>query len=264
MKKLIYILQIIVIIICVLLCLSFVFTMCANIVNHGSIIGTIGCLAVILSIRIYNKYKKHKVIKTVTRTILIFAGVFAAYCAVISMFIISGITNDPRKAFQTGTDGIREPETVIVLGCKTINGNPSPMLAARLDTAAEYLLDNPLAVCIVAGGQGGNEIESEASTMEHYLITKGIDSSRIYKEDKSKNTEENLRFSAELIKNQGLPENVIIVSESYHVYRGTRNAEKHGLKAAALPAPTNTPWAVPSYWLREIFALSRDFAVDLF
>ena len=60
-----------------------------------------------------------------------------------------------------------------------------------------------------------------------------------------------------------LPENVVIVSESYHVYRGMRNAQKQGLNAASLPAPTNTPWALPSYWLREIFAVSRDFAADL-
>ena len=113
-------------------------------------------------------------------------------------------------------------------------------------------------------GQGSDEIEPEAVSMERYLITKGIEKERIYKEDKAKNTEENLKFSAEIIKNKQLPENVIIVSESYHVYRGTRNAEKQGLKASALAAPTNTLWALPSYWLREIFAISRDFAADLF
>lgn len=264
MKKLINIFQIIVIIICNLLIVSFVFTMLRNIVNHGNVIGTIGCLVVIIAILLYRKYNKNRKIRLASRVVLIFAGVFAVYCAVISSFMVSGMMNTPQTAFSAGTDGTYEPETVIVLGCKTINGAPSVMLAARLDKAAEYLEENPQAVCIVTGGKGSDEIEAEAQTMEQYLITKGISAERIYKEDKATNTEENIRYSAEIIEKEKLPENVIIVSESYHVYRGMRNAQKLGLNAAALPAPTNTPWALPSYWLREIFALSRDFAADLF
>ncbi len=264
MKKIINIFQIIVIIICNLLIVSFVFTMLRNIVNHGNVIGTIGCLVVITAILLYRKYNKNRKIRLASRVVLIFAGVFAVYCAVISSFMVSGMMNTPQTAFSAGTDGTYEPETVIVLGCKTINGAPSVMLAARLDKAAEYLEENPQAVCIVTGGKGSDEIEAEAQTMEQYLLTKGISAERIYKEDKATNTEENIRYSAEIIEKEKLPENVVIVSESYHVYRGMRNAQKLGLNAAALPAPTNTPWALPSYWLREIFALSRDFAADLF
>lgn len=263
MKKIINIFQIIVIIICNLLIVSFVFTMLRNIVNHGNVIGTIGCLIVITAILLYRKYNKNKKIRLVSRIVLILAGIFAVYCAVISSFMISGAMNTPQTAFSSGTDGTYEPETVIVLGCKTINGSPSAMLAARLDKAAEYLEENPQAVCIVTGGKGSDEIEAEAVTMERHLITKGIDKARIYKEEKATNTEENIRYSKEIIEKEKLPENVIIVSESYHVYRGMRNAQKLGLNAAALPAPTNTPWALPSYWLREIFAVSRDFAADL-
>lgn len=264
MKKFINIFQIIVIIICNLLIVSFVFTMLRNIVNPGNVIGTIGCLAVIISILLYKKYKSKRFIRIASKTVLILAGIFAVYCAIISSFMISGAMNTPQTAFSSGTDGTYEPETVIVLGCKTINGAPSVMLAARLNTAAEYLEENPQAVCIVTGGKGSDETESEAETMERYLITKGIEKERIYKEAKATNTEENIRYSAEIIKKENLSENVIVVSESYHVYRGARNAEKQGLNAAVLPAPTNTPWALPSYWLREIFAVSRDFAAEIF
>lgn len=263
MKKLINIIQIIVIVVCSLLIGSFLFTMSRTIVNYGNVIGTIGCFVVILAIILYRKYNKNKPVRIISKTVFISAGVFAVYCAVMSGFIISGMLNTPEKAFQTGTNGVREPETVIVLGCKANNGYPSMMLAARLETAAEYLMENPQAVCVVTGGQGRDEIEPEAESMERWLITKGIEKERIYKEDKASDTEENIRFSAEIIEKEQLPENVIIISESYHVYRGTRNAQKQGLNAAALPAPTNTVWALPSYWLREIFAVTRDFAVDL-
>lgn len=263
MKKLIFILKIIVIAVCALLINSFLITMLAGIVNHGNVIGAIGCLVVISAVILYEKYKDKRPVRIFSKAVFISAGAFAVYCGVISLFMLSGMMNTPQKAFQAGTGGTREPETVIVLGCKTLNGAPSVMLAARLDKAAEYLSENPQAVCIVTGGQGGDEIEPEAVTMERYLITKGIDKSRIYTEDKATNTEENISFSNEIIERENLPRNVIIVSESYHVYRGMRNARKLGLSAAALPAPTNTPWALPSYWLREIFAVSRDYAVDL-
>ena len=167
--------------------------------------------------------------------------------------------NTPDYALEAGTEGAAEPHTVIVLGCKTINGIPSVMLAARLDKAAEYLKENENAVCIVTGGQGGDEIEPEAETMERYLITKGIDKERIYKENKSRNTEQNLLFSESIIREQNLPKKVIIVSEGYHVYRGIRNAEKLGLTAYSKWAVSErTSWAYPSYWIRELFAISKD------
>lgn len=265
MKILLMVIKIIVIAVCIVLSLSFIITMSRNIVNFGNVIGLIGCLVVILSIILYDLYIDKKALAGIFKTILTLAGVFAVYCAVISAFIISGMMNTPEKAFPASTDSTAQSETVIVLGCKAINGYPSLMLAARLDRAAEYLLENPQAVCIVTGGQGKDEIEPEAVSMHRYLITKDIEDDRIYKETNSSNTEENILHSKELIDEQGLSENVIIVSESYHVYRGTYDAEKLGLKAAALPAPSsNTIWALPSYWLREIFAITRDFVYDLF
>lgn len=264
MKKLLFVIKFIVITICVLLSCTFIITMSHNIINPGNIIGLVGCLLVILCLLLYERYKNNKLLHRLMKLSLTLAGVFALYCTIISVFIISGITNTPKKAFQTSTNGYVQQETVIVLGCKTINGAPSRMLATRLDEAYKYLSENPQAVCIVTGGQGSDEIEPEAETMERYLITKGIDKVRIYKECNSKNTEENLIFSKEIIEKNKLSDNVIIVSELYHVYRGTRNAEKLGLNATAIPAPvTGTIWALPSYWLREIFAISRDLAFDI-
>ena len=238
--------------------------MSRNIVNAGNVFGLIICLAVIIVLLLYGKFKNIK-------PFCIFAKVFGVcmaagciYIGIVSAFIVSGMLNTPQKALQTGTTGIGAEETVIVLGCKTINGAPSVMLGARLDMAAEYLLENPQANCIVAGGKGSDEIEPEAVTMERYLFAKGINDDRIYREENSRNTEQNLLYSKEVIDEHNLSENVSIVSEAYHVYRGMRNAEKLGLAPTALHAPMNrTPWAVPSYWLREIMAITRDYIFDL-
>lgn len=52
--------------------------------------------------------------------------------------------------------------------------------------------ENTTAVCIVSGGKGDSENISEAEAMYRWLVDKGIDSSRIYKEDKSTSTVENI------------------------------------------------------------------------
>lgn len=58
-------------------------------------------------------------------------------------------------------------------------------------------------VIVVSGGMGDSENISEAEAMYRWLTDKGIDESRIYKEEKSTDTDENIRFSKEVIKEKG-------------------------------------------------------------
>lgn len=247
-----------------LLLLSFIVTMMAGIVNHGNVIGSIVCLIVIFLYKFYGEFREIPFLRTVSLCLTVFLCLSALYTAIVSVFIISGMMNTPQRAVQTGTFSATEPHTVIVLGCKANNGYPSRMLAARLNAAAEYLNENPEAVCILSGGQGADEIEPEAESMYRYIITLGIDKFRLYKEEQSRNTEENIAFSKRIIENENLSREVVIISESYHVFRGIRQAEKYGLNATAVSAaPAGVWWALPSYWVREVFAISRDFIADM-
>lgn len=253
--------------ICLILLSTFLITIASGIANHGNVIGSVVCGIVIFNTILYRLYNINKAVRIIGRIIKGFTFAAAAYTIVISVFIIGGMFNSPPKAESVPVINENEQnytETVIVLGCKANNGHPSLMLKARLDKAAEYLAENPQAVCLLTGGQGADEIEPESVSMERYLLTKGIDKERIYREESSRNTEENLLFSKSIIDEQNLPRKVIIVSEIYHVYRGTRHAEKLGLEAYSLPALSeNTVWALPSYWIREIFAISRDFVYEI-
>ena len=70
------------------------------------------------------------------------------------------------------------------------------ILAKYYQTTLDYLQANPASVVIVSGGQGAYETVSEASAMALWLTKKGVDSSRIYLEDRSTDTQENLIFSS--------------------------------------------------------------------
>ncbi len=155
-------------------------------------------------------------------------------------------------ALNTATDA----ETVIVLGCKVRGDEPSLMLKNRCDVAIGYLNDHPDAVCVASGGMGGGENISEARAIYNYLTEHGIASERIYIEDKSSNTSENLAFSASIIEKNQLSPYVAIASDNFHQFRGAYFAEKNGLTASALGCPT-VFYLTAGYWAREVIGFYK-------
>lgn len=151
-------------------------------------------------------------------------------------------------------DGTR-PVTVIVLGCQVRpDGTPSRMLRDRIQAAYDYLAVHEEAVCVASGGQNDREPTIEARCIRDTLVAMGIDPDRIYLEDASTSTEENLAFSAEVIRREGLPTEVAIASDNFHQLRAGVWAEKDGLTPYSLGCASI--WMLsPGYWAREAAAL---------
>lgn len=148
------------------------------------------------------------------------------------------------------------PHTVVVLGCQVIGQEPTRMLKNRLDAAQAELERYPEAPVVVSGGQNKQEEFSEAQVMKQELIKRGIAQERIYLEDGSANTDENLRLSVQVIQENDLPANIAIATDGFHQLRASIYAKQNGLTASPLNA--KTPWAVlPSYWVREFFGLAK-------
>lgn len=147
------------------------------------------------------------------------------------------------------------PCTVVVLGCQVLeDGRPSLMLQGRVQAAYDYLAAHPDAVCIASGGQNGTEPVSEARCIRQALADRGIGEGRILLEERSRSTEENLAFSAAIIREQGLPTAAVIASDSFHQLRAAVWAERNGLTPYA--APCAGPWFLTAgYWAREAAAL---------
>lgn len=161
--------------------------------------------------------------------------------------IVSGMFSRPSKPV----------DYLIVLGAQVRGTRVSRALAQRLNKAASYLEENEAAFVIVSGGQGPGEAISEAEAMEAYLLDKGISKERILKEARSVNTEQNIRFSRELIEEGA---SVGIVSNDFHVFRAVHIAKAGGLEAQGIPAPSDFGM-YPHYMVREAFALAKDFVL---
>ena len=150
----------------------------------------------------------------------------------------------------------KQPNTVIVLGCKVKGTTPSLMLRRRLEAAATYLSEHETAFCIVSGGQGPGESISEAQAMQTYLTAHGIAADRILLEDQSTDTAENIANSKAILEQQGLPLQVTLITDGFHQYRAHLLAEQNGLEAWSVSGATR-PILVPTYWVREWMALAE-------
>ena len=166
-------------------------------------------------------------------------------------FLVLSITGG---VIARSAEGAENPEAdyLIVLGCQVRGTVPSRMLRQRLDAALEYLSAHPDAAAIVSGGMGPGEDITEAECMYDYLTDAGIDPSRILQEAQATSTMENLRFSLELMEPNST---AAIVSNEFHLYRAGQMAQTLGLEASLVPASTEYPILLASYFLREIFAV---------
>lgn len=190
--------------------------------------------------------KKKKGFK-VLRIILITGYImFCSLFAVESVFMIDAAMKTP------------EPDsTLIVLGCAVYGETPSQVLTLRIEAAAEFLNENPDSVAVLSGGQGENEDIPEALCMYRELVDRGISPDRLYMEDKSTNTRENIAFSAEIIEREGLSQNIAVVTNNFHLYRATLSVKEIYDECATVSAYTPLP-LLPTYVMREylgIFAM---------
>lgn len=183
--------------------------------------------------------------RVVINVIIVLVAILVLYAVVISVIMLSA----------TGSAEEGGP-TLIVLGCRVYGEQPSLMLSRRLDAALKYLNDNPDAIAVLAGGQGEGEFISEAEAMSRRLTANGISEDRLFLEDRSTSTDENIAFSKAVIEERGLSQNIIIVTDGFHQYRAQFHAKNAGLTVEGA-VRANTPlYALPYYWLREIAAVT--------
>lgn len=145
-------------------------------------------------------------------------------------------------------------EYIIVLGCGVNGTVPSLSLWERIQAVYAYLEAHPDTICIVSGGQGPGEDITEAACMFRELTDMGIEADRIWLEDRSTSTTENLRFSMAVIAERAgtIPTEVGIVSSEYHLYRAGLMAEDLGLTPYGIPGTTTWLTLRVNYFLREI------------
>ena len=178
------------------------------------------------------------------------------YCLFFFSFIIvEGII---LKDILVNRNNSPKVKYLIVLGAGLKGDIPSEVLKYRLNKAVKYFKENPDTIFIVSGGQGKDELISEAEAMEIYLSERGIPIKNIIKEDKSTSTYENLKFSDKIIKEKEITGDIAVMSNSFHMYRVKMISKKLNFPLKTVYA--ETPAIVfPNYMLREYFAFFNEY-----
>lgn len=177
-------------------------------------------------------------------TVISFSAIYLL--ALMAMYTLSALLNllHIRKG--------RNADYIIVLGAGIMGKRVPPLLAARLDKGIALMGKNPDAKLILSGGKGPGEEIAESEAMAAYVKEKGVDEGKILMERRSTSTEENLRFSRELMeKTEGKPPEIIVVTTAYHVFRALVLAKKEGIKCVGYGAKTK--------WYFTLNALIREF-----
>lgn len=173
--------------------------------------------------------------------------------ALICGLILFGVTEYFIIRASFGT-----PETqvdyLVVLGAKVRQDGPSVSLWDRIYEAVSYLNAHPDTIAIVSGGQGEDEPITEAKSMHDELVKLGISEDRIWMEYKATSTDENLRYSLDLIeeKTGRRPQTLGVLSSEYHLFRASLMAKKLGIEFVGVPAKTTKITQLINHAMREV------------
>lgn len=230
-----------------------------GIINTGNVCGMLGC-----AILVYYGIR-HKAIH------LLIAGLWQKkaarigllVCLVMAVLALIFIISASVAIIWAAMGTVPDNTPAVVLGCSVKGENPSKMLQERIDAAYSYLQENPEAVCVLSGGKGQGENISEAACMYRELVEAGIESGRLYQEAESTNTRENIENSKIILESLGETNNVTIISNEFHLYRGRQWAKKLGYEDYGYAAKTYWEY-LPTYFVREVIAVVHLWFINYF
>ncbi|GAA4948393.1 vancomycin permeability regulator SanA [Nonomuraea thailandensis] len=153
----------------------------------------------------------------------------------------------------------RVPETqaALVLGAGLFAGRPSPMLARRLDIAAELYLSGKVKALLLSGDNSRKEYD-EPTAMRDYLRAKGVPDAVMVLDYAGFDTWDSCVRARKVFG----AERVTVVTQEFHLPRAVTLCRTAGLEAFGAGDDSARRWAVTTYAsaARELFATAKAFA----
>lgn len=153
-------------------------------------------------------------------------------------------------------DERQKVDAIVVLGAAQYNGQPSPVLEARLDHAAKLWKANYAPFVVVTGGKVPGDTHTEAGASAAYLAKLGVPDASVLREVQGRTSWQSLQASAAFMKRRDI-HTVLLVSDSFHNARIREMARDLGLEAY-VSATTTSPIGGTTrsrYALKEVLAI---------
>lgn len=178
---------------------------------------------------------------------------------IASLLIMTFLTLEGAVLFTTlePVPPIQGNEVILIPGAAISGDQPQDYLRHRLDAALPVLRQYPTMKVIVSGGRSKGEAYSESAVMKKYLMDQGILEHRIMEEDQAKDTVQNFSYGKQVIKENNLPEDVIISTNEFHAFRCKALAKVQNLRPKLLQSATQKH---EDDLLREVASLLKVYA----
>ena len=163
-----------------------------------------------------------------------------ALCAILILTIRTIIQDYPPYRLSDGYSSMPlERRAALVLGAKTQDNVMSNALRARVDYAIELYQTGQVGAVIFTGGFRDKDPareQSESALARDYAVQRGVPTQRIWIEQRSTTTLENLREAQAIVNAQGFAQ-VALVSDRWHL--ALAQAMARDLDLPVVPAPTS-------------------------
>ena len=155
----------------------------------------------------------------------------------------------------------KDLDCILVLGCGVdAQGRPKPMLHDRMTVAVE-LYEKGWADTLLLTGDNSGPDYNEVGAMETFALDHGVPAEALLLDNEGFNTDASIRRARDVF---GM-EQVVIVTQEYHLFRALLLAESYGLEASGVSATLRTYGPKQVQWsLREVLARDKDFAQMVF
>ena len=166
------------------------------------------------------KRKWVKITLGVVLSLCLFVGAFAVFA---NVYII-----EYAKQYILDLDNLssKNVDCVMVLGAGLWDGKPSPMLKERLDFGLEAF-ESGCTDKMLMSGDHGTEFHDEVNAMKDYLAEKGVDKDVIFLDHAGFSTYESMYRARDVFDVKSM----VIVTQTYHLYRAVYDARKLGIEA---------------------------------
>ena len=151
-------------------------------------------------------------------------------------------------------------DCILVLGAGVRpDGSPSPMLEDRLIQGIDlYMMGDSKK--LLMSGDNTRKGYDEVNTMKQYALDKGIASEDVFMDHAGISTYDSIYRAKEIFQ----ADNIIIVTQQYHLYRALYISESLGINAYGVSANPRIYVGQELRDLREIMARVKDFVKCVF
>ena len=185
--------------------------------------------------------------------ILVITAIIGTVLVLSINFYVVGTTKE-KIIKNNDYSTLKDVDCILILGAGIWGDKPSPMLEDRLEEGIKLYKDG-IASKIIMSGDHGREEYDEVNIMKEYAIEQGVPSEDIFMDHAGFSTYESIYRAKEIFD----ADNIVIVTQEYHLYRALYIADKLDINAYGVKSNPRKYRGQAYRELREILARNKDF-----